>query len=278
MDRKKISTSAELSFWNYRMLTPDQICRYAPPPNHLEGRIILISGAGDGIGREVAFACAEQGATTILLGRSVGNLESTYDAIIERTAHTPVICPIDLETAGPEEYAQLNLLVNSQFGRLDGLVNNAGILGSRTPMNHYKPQTWDSVLKINVTAQYMLTQALVPTLEVSASGASVIFTTSGVGRRSRAFWGAYAVSKFAIEGLVQTWGQECENLDSFRINAIDPGATRTKMRAEAYPAENPEKLKSPSEIMPAYLYLLGDDSIGINGVTIDAQLPNEQQN
>ena len=275
MGRKKISTSAELSFWNYRMLTPDQICRYAPPPNHLEDRIILISGAGDGIGREVAFACAEQGATTILLGRSVGNLESTYDAILERTAHTSVICPIDLESAGPEEYAQLNLLVNSQFGRLDGLVNNAGILGSRTPMNHYKPQTWDSVLKINVTAQYMLTQALVPTLEVSASGASVIFTTSGVGRRSRAFWGAYAVSKFAIEGLVQTWGQECENLGSFRINAIDPGATRTKMRAEAYPAENPVKLKSPSEIMPAYLYLLGDDSIGITGLRIDAQFPDE---
>ena len=253
------------------MLTADQIYQYAPPSNHLEEKIILVSGAGGGIGRAVALACAEHGATTILVGRSIDNLERTYDAILDRSTNIPAICPIDLEIAGPEEYAKINLLIESQFGRLDGLVNNAAILGSRTPMNHYKPRTWESVLKINLTAQYMLTQALIPSLESSITGASVIFTTSGVGRRGRAFWGAYAVSKFAIEGLVQTWGQECDNLDSYRVNAINPGATRTKMRAEAYPAENPEKLKPPSEIMPAYLYLLGDESIGINGLTIDAQ-------
>ena len=260
------------------MLTDAQICRYAPPSNHLEDKIILVSGAGEGIGREVAISCAEHGATTILLGRTVVNLERTYDAILERSTDVPIICPIDLETASPEEYAELSRLVKSQFGRLDGLVNNAAILGSRTPMNHFKPQTWDSVLKINVTAQYMLTQALIPALESSNNGASVIFTTSGVGRKGRAFWGAYAVSKFAIEGLVQTWSQECDNLGSFRVNAINPGATRTKMRAEAYPAENPEKLKSPSDIMPAYLYLLGDESIGINGLSFDAQTSTKQEN
>ena len=126
-------------------------------------------------------------------------------------------------------------------------------------------------MQVNLTAQFQMTQCLMAVLEKSAD-ASVLFTTSGVGRVGRAFWGAYAVSKFAIEGMVQTWASEIEDLGSVRINAINPGATRTNMRAQAFPAENPYDLASTEDIMPAYLYLLGPDSEDINGQSIEAQI------
>jgi NAD(P)-dependent dehydrogenase (short-subunit alcohol dehydrogenase family) len=160
--------------------------------------------------------------------------------------------------------------LDQTFGRLDGLLHNAAILGQRTPLNNYRQDVWDRLLKVNVTAQFQMTQALMPVLEKS-NDASVLFTSSGVGKVGRAFWGAYAVSKFAIEGMVQTWGAELDGLGTVRVNAIDPGATRTNMRAQAFPAENPTDLKTPAEIMPAYLYLLGPDSRGVNGRSIKAQ-------
>ena len=200
----------------------------------------------------------------------MAKLEQVYDQILALKASEPVIYPIDLEGASQDDYEHLAVALDEQFGRLDGLLLNAGVLGQRTPLNNYRQDVWDKVLKVNVSAQFQMTQALMPVLEKSADG-SVIFTTSGVGKVGRAFWGAYAISKFAVEGMVQTWAAELEGLGNVRVNAINPGATRTNMRAQAYPAENPNSLKSAEEIMPAYLFLLGADSSEVNGQSINAQ-------
>jgi NAD(P)-dependent dehydrogenase (short-subunit alcohol dehydrogenase family) len=252
------------------MLSATQIAEYQPDSNLLAERIILITGAGDGIGKAAALTCAAHGATVILAGRTVAKLEQVYDQILETNGPEAIIYPIDLEGASSENYDELCVNIAEQFGHLDGLLHNAGILGQRTPLSNYRQDVWDKVMKVNVTAQFQMTQALMPVLEKSAD-ASVIFTTSGVGRVGRSFWGAYAVSKFAVEGMVQVWASELEGLGSVRVNAINPGATSTGMRAQAFPAENPGSLKSAAEIMPAYLYLLGSDSKAVNGQSVDAQ-------
>jgi NAD(P)-dependent dehydrogenase (short-subunit alcohol dehydrogenase family) len=252
------------------MLSATQIAEYQPDSKLLAERIILITGAGDGIGKAAALTCAGHGATVILAGRTVAKLEQVYDQIFETGSPEPIIYPIDLEGATSENYDELCVQIEEQFGHLDGLLHNAGILGQRTPLSNYRQDVWDKVMKVNVTAQFQMTQALMPVLEKSAD-ASVIFTTSGVGRVGRSFWGAYAASKFAVEGMVQVWASELEGLGSVRVNAINPGATSTGMRAQAFPAENPGSLKSAAEIMPAYLYLLGSDSKAVNGQSVDAQ-------
>lgn len=252
------------------MLSATQIAEYQPQADLLAERIILITGAGDGIGKAAALTCAAHGATVILAGRTVAKLEQVYDQIVAAGGPEPIIYPIDLEGATGDNYDELCVHIDEQFGHLDGLLHNAGILGQRTPLSNYRQDVWDKVMKVNVTAQFQMTQALMPVLEKSAD-ASVIFTTSGVGRVGRSFWGAYAVSKFAVEGMVQVWASELEGLGSVRINAINPGATATNMRAQAFPAENPGSLKSATEIIPAYLYLLGSDSKAVNGQSVDAQ-------
>lgn len=253
------------------MLTEQQIIQYQGAIDLLKDRIIFVTGAGDGIGKAAACAFAQAGATVVLAGRTVAKLEQVYDQIVAANCSQPLIYPIDLEGAKPEDYEQLAVALDEQFGRLDGLLLNAGVLGQRTPLSNYRQDVWDKVMQINMTAQFQMTQALMPVLEKS-NDASVVFTTSSVGRQGRAFWGAYAISKFAIEGMVQTWAAEVDGVGSVRINAINPGATSTNMRAQAYPAENPDHLKTPEQIMPAYLFLLGPDSVGVNGQSINAQI------
>ena len=252
------------------MLNEQQIIHYQGATDLLKDRIILVTGAGDGIGKAAALAFAQAGATVILAGRTVAKLEHIYDQIVATDCVQPIIYPIDLEGAVAEDYEQLAVALDQQFGRLDGLLLNAGVLGQRTPLSNYRHDVWDKVMHINITAQFQMAQALMPVLEKS-NDASVVFTSSGVGRQGRAFWGAYAISKFAIEGMVQTWAAELDGLGSVRINAINPGATSTNMRAQAYPAENPDTLKTAEQIMPAYLYLLGPDSAKVNGQSINAQ-------
>ena len=253
------------------MLSNLEIIHYQPPPNHLRDRIILVTGAGSGIGKSAALSCAKAGAKVILAGKTPEKLESIYSLIIKNNCPEPSVYPIDFQGASVDDFALLSESINDQFGRLDGLLHNASILGQRTPLNHYSPELWDKVMQINVTSQFQMTQRLMDVLEKS-SDASVIFTSSGVGRAGRAYWGAYAVSKFAIEGMMQVWASEIDGLGSVRINVINPGATKTQMRAEAFPAEDPTLLKTPLEIMPAYMYLLGSDSLGVNGQSIDAQI------
>ena len=243
---------------------------YRPDGDLLAGRIILVTGAGDGIGRAAARGCAEKGASVVLLGRTGSKLEAVYDEIEAAGHPQPAIFEVDMLTATVEDYAALAEAIGNEFGRLDGLLHNASILGDRTPLGNYKPQLFRDVIEVNVTAQLLLTQAMLPLLD-AAPDASILFTSSGVGRKGRAYWGAYAISKFATEGMMQVLADELENTSNVRVNSINPGATRTAMRATAYPAEDPNTLKTPEDIMPAYLYLLGPDSKGITGQAFSAQ-------
>jgi NAD(P)-dependent dehydrogenase (short-subunit alcohol dehydrogenase family) len=244
--------------------------QYTAAAGLLRDRVILITGAGSGIGRALARATAGLGATVILHGRSVRKLEAVYDEIRSAGHPEPAIFPLDLARARGEDYDRLSGAIEEQWGRLDGLVQNAGILGSRTPIEHHDVAEWQRVLHVNLTAPFILCRCLLP-LMFKSEDASVIFTSSGVGRRGKAYWGAYAVSKFGIEGLNQVLADELENKPGIRVNAVNPGPTRTAMRAAAYPAEDPMRLKTPEDILGVYLYLLGPESRGTSGASFDAQ-------
>jgi len=236
----------------------------------LRDRIILITGASDGIGKALALHAASLGAQVILHGRSVAKLEKLYDAIEEtESAPRPSIAVMDLESANAESYTTLAQSIESEFGRLDGLVLNASILGERYSIEQYDAVLWQKVMHVNVTSVFAMTQVFLPLLQKSEDP-SVIFTSSGVGRTGRAHWGAYAVSKFATEGLSQVLADEHRH-GKLRSNCINPGAARTNMRLAAYPAEDRDALKRPEEILAPYIYLLGPDSRGITGESFDAQ-------
>jgi NAD(P)-dependent dehydrogenase (short-subunit alcohol dehydrogenase family) len=243
---------------------------YTPSTTLLQGKTILVTGAGDGIGRSAALAYASHGATVILLGRTVEKLESVYDEIEAAQGAQPAIFPLDLASATEVECDSLRDVVEKEFGTLDGLLHNASVLGERRPIESATYPSWQEVMQVNVNAQFLLTRALLPLLN-GAPTASIIFTSSGVGRTGRAFWGAYAVSKFATEGFMQVLADELENISNTRVNSLNPGATNTAMRRSAYPAETPTSNPSPEAIMPAYLYLMGEDSTGITGQSFDAQ-------
>lgn len=243
---------------------------YTPAPDLLKDRVILVTGAGDGIGRAAALAYAAHGATVILLGRTTKKLEAVYDEIEAQGSPQPIIYPMDLEQATAENYEHFSNAINEELGRLDGILHNAGLLGKRTPLANYDINTWSQVMHVNVTAPLILTQALLPLMQQSED-ASIIFTSSGVGRKGRAFWGAYAVSKFATEGLMETLADELDGVTNIRVNCINPGATRTSMRSQAYPAEDPRNNPLPEDIMPTYLYLMGPDGKSTNGQSLNAQ-------
>ena len=247
-----------------------QMTQYEAAPGLLAERVILVTGAGAGIGRALAKGIAGLGATVILHGKTVSRLESVYDEICAAGGPTPAIFPLNLERAGGEDYDRLSGAIEAQWGRLDGLVHNAGILGPRAPIEHHDVGDWQRVLHVNLTAPFILCRCLLPLL-LKSEDASILFTSSGVGRRGKAFWGAYAVSKFGVEGLSQVLADELEKKPNIRVNVVNPGATRTAMRAAAYPAEDPDRLKTPEQILGVYLYLLGPDSRGVTGQSFDAQ-------
>ena len=243
---------------------------YSAPSDLLTDRVILITGATAGIGRVAALTFARHGATVALHGRNQRKLETLYDEIASQELPTPIIAVMDLAKAHGPNYFQLAEEIDKQFGRLDGLLHNAGLLGQLAPIEHYSVSDWANVMHVNLTVPFVLTQVLLPLLKKSPD-ASVVFTSSGVGRIGRAFWGAYAVSKFGIEGLSQVLADEVGENDTLRVNCINPGSTRTAMRASAYPGEDPQTLRTPEEIMATYLYLLGPDSRDVNGQSLDAQ-------
>jgi NAD(P)-dependent dehydrogenase (short-subunit alcohol dehydrogenase family) len=243
---------------------------YTYPEDLLRERIILITGSSDGIGRALALESARLGAQVILHGRNTAKLEKVYDAIIAiEGAPRPSIAVLDLASANAEGYTTLAQSAADEFGRLDGLVHNAAIVGDRFSIEQYDAVEWQRVIHINLTAGFALTQVLLPLLRKSGD-ASVIFTSSSVGRVGRAFWGAYAASKFAIEGLSQVLADEHRHA-TLRSNCINPGATRTNMRLAAFPAEDRNLLKTPEEVLAPYIYLLGPDSTGVTGESFDAQ-------
>jgi NAD(P)-dependent dehydrogenase (short-subunit alcohol dehydrogenase family) len=248
----------------------DEARAYAPGPGSHAGRVILVTGAGDGIGRAVAKALARQGATVGLLGRTQRKLARTYDEITAAGGPQPAILPFDLASATAAEYDALHDVLDREFGRLDGLAHIAAILGNRSPVEHYDVPTWCKVLHVNLTAAFVVTRTLLPLLR-RADDASIVFTSSSVGRQGRAYWGAYAVSKFGIEGLVQVLAHEMADTTRIRVNCINPGPVRTAMRREAYPAGDPATPREPEAVVAPYLYLLGPDGSGLNGETFDCQ-------
>ncbi|MFB9146419.1 YciK family oxidoreductase [Halomonas alkalicola] len=247
---------------------------YQAPADLLKDRIILVTGAGDGIGRAAALTFARYGATVILLGRTIAKLEKVYDEIEAAGGPQPAIFPLNFEGATLKDYHDMAETLDREFGRLDGILHNAGLLGRITPFEQYNPELWEQVMQVNFNGPVWMTQALLPLLKASAD-ASLVFTSSSVGRRGRAYWGAYVVSKFATEGFMEVLADEVEHLGNVRVNSLNPGATRTQMRKQAYPGELPETLRTPEEIMPTYLWLMGAESRGHNGETFDAQPPKE---
>jgi len=243
---------------------------YTPSPTLLTDRIILITGAGDGIGRAAAKSFAAHGATVILLGRTIKKLETVYDEIEEAGHPQPAIYPMNLEGATPDDYENLANTLATEFGQLNGLLHNASLLGTLTPIEHYVIKRWYQVMQVNLNAPFLLTKACLGLMK-RAQDASIVFTSSSVGRKGRAYWGAYAVSKFATEGMMQILANEVEANTNIRVNSLNPGATRTAMRAAAYPGEDAMTLPPPEAIMPLYLYLMGPDSREINGQALNAQ-------
>ena len=229
----------------------------------LTGKVILVTGANRGFGRAMTLDLAKAGATVIMLGRDLGSLETTYDEVVDLGYQEPILYPLDLEGASPEHYQQLQGDILDNFGQLDGLIHNAGIIGTMMPIEQYDVKLWYSTMQINVNAPFMLTQALIPALNKS-SDARVLFLSSSVGRNARAYWGAYGVSKFAIEGLSKTLSEELEQTN-IRVNSLDPRRMRTKMRQTAYPAENMENNPTPESMSPAIVYLMGEQSKALNG-------------
>ncbi|WP_455725021.1 YciK family oxidoreductase [Salmonella enterica] len=242
---------------------------YQPKQDLLQNRIILVTGASDGIGREAALTYARYGATVILLGRNEEKLRRVAQHIADEQHVQPQWFTLDLLTCTAEECRQVADRITAHYPRLDGVLHNAGLLGEIGPMSEQDPQIWQDVMQVNVNATFMLTQALLPLLLKSDAG-SLVFTSSSVGRQGRANWGAYATSKFATEGMMQVLADEYQNRP-LRVNCINPGGTRTSMRASAFPTEDPQKLKTPADIMPLYLWLMGDDSRRKTGMTFDAQ-------
>jgi len=244
--------------------------QHTPAPAELHGRVIAITGAGAGLGRAVALACAAHQAQVVLIGRKLDQLEAVHAQIQARGHPEATIAPLDLEKAVARDYDQLADALLERYGRLDGLLNNAGVLRTLAPIEHYDVPTWCRVMHVNVTAAFALTQVLIPALKQSAD-ASVVFTSSSVGRAGRAYWGAYAVSKFAVEGLAQVLSEELEGISHVRVNALNPGRARTAMRRQAYPAEDLESVPLPESLTAPYLALLGPASQGVSGGSFDAQ-------
>ncbi|MFJ5852809.1 YciK family oxidoreductase [Enterobacter cancerogenus] len=242
---------------------------YQPQKNLLQNRIILVTGASDGIGREAALTYSEYGASVILVGRNEEKLKAVAQEIERAGGKSTPWYTLDLLTCTPATCKELAQRISAHYPRLDGVLHNAGLLGEVRPMDEQDPDIWQQVMQVNVNGTFFLTQALLPLLLNSDSG-SLVFTSSSVGREGRANWGAYAASKFATEGMMQVLAEEYQNRH-LRVNCINPGGTRTKMRASAFPTEDPHKLKTPADIMPLYLWLMGDDSRRKTGMTFDAQ-------
>ena len=238
--------------------------------SELAGKTILVTGANRGIGEAVALSCAQHGAEVLLLGRDEDALAQVYDQIVDLGCPTPGIIPLDLTNRDPSLYDRLADELSGANVVLNGLVHNASVLGERRALAQTSPSSWDEVLQVNMTAVFLLTRALMPLLE-AAPAASLVLTSSGVGRRGKAYWGAYAVSKFATEGFMQVLADELGATSSVRINSLNPGAVNTGMRRAAYPGESPDSNPMPEALTDRWLYLLSDASREIHGQALSAQ-------
>ncbi len=236
---------------------------YKVKEGELEGKVILVTGANRGFGLAITMDLAKAGATVIMLGRDLGSLEYAYDAVVDAGYNEPILYPLDLEGATPENYQELQDNILDKFKKLDGLIHNAAILGTQMPIDQYDIKLWYSTLQINLSAPFMLTQFLIPAL-MKSDDARILFLSSTVGRKARAYWGAYSVSKFGIEGFAKTLSEELEKTQ-ITVNTINPGKIRTEMRRTAYPAEDASTVPKPEEKSSVIVYLLSNEGSKING-------------
>ena len=243
------------------MQIPDN---WQPRKDLLKERIILVTGAGTGIGAAVAKSCARYGATVILLDKVIRNLEQVYDAIESASAVQPAIYPMNLEGASEKDYLDLATTIEKEFGRLDGLLHNAAMLGALIPIAHFESELWYKILQVNLNAPFLMTRSCLNLLQQS-NDASVLFSSDGAGRQGKAYWGAYGISKAASENFMQVLADEMEANTSIRVNSLDPGPVATAFRSLAYPGENLERITRPEDVVAPYLYLMGPDSKGVSG-------------
>jgi len=229
----------------------------------LKNKVILVTGANRGFGLAITMSLSKAGATVIMLGRDLGSLEYAYDAVVDAGYNEPILYPLDLEGATPENYQELQDNILDKFEKLDGLIHNAAILGAQMPIEQYDIKLWYSTLQINLSAPFMLTQFLIPLL-LKSEDARILFLSSSVGRKAKAYWGAYSVSKFGIEGFAKTLSEELEKTN-ISVNTINPGKLRTEMRRTAYPAEDSSTVPMPEDKSAAIVYLLSSLSPKMNG-------------
>lgn len=243
---------------------------YHAAPDLLHNRNILVTGAGSGLGKAAALAYAGHGANVILLGRTEQKLEATYDAIVAAGGAEPTLMVLDLQRAGEADYNQLGEILTSEYGCLHGLLHSAGVSAPALPLQYQSLSSWNQLLQVNLTAGFALTKTCLPLLQ-QADHASVIFTSSKAGRETRAFWGAYAVSKHGLETLMETLAEELRSTSRIRVNSLNPGPCGTALRRVIFPSEDPATLPSAESLMPLYLYLMGRDSLHESGKRFEAQ-------
>ncbi|GMR16321.1 MAG: YciK family oxidoreductase [Gammaproteobacteria bacterium] len=237
---------------------------FKPQANCLKDKIILITGTGDGIGAVAAKTFAKHGATVILLSKTEKKIIAINDEIVDAGYPQPAIITLNLENATADDYAGLAHTIENEFGHLDGLLHNAAMFEGLSPIAQFDNTLWDRTVKVNLQAPFLLSQAMIPLLNKSQS-ASMVFTSSSVAHQGRAYWGAYGVTKAAGDNLMEILADELELETPIRVNSIDPGRVRTRMRALAFPGENPMTVPAPSEIMDAYVYLMSEESKNVNG-------------
>ncbi len=242
---------------------------YQAPQDLLKGRVILVTGAGQGIGKTAALTFAAHGATVILHGRSVKKLEVVYDEIETAGHPQPAIFPLDLNKAEDKDFAAMADGIAGQLGRLDGILHNASKLDRPQPLEDQTLAQWLPLLRVNLAAPFALTRACLPLLKASPD-ASILMTSETHGHTPTAFWGGFAVAKSGVEALVNIWAQELEVYPTLRINAVVPGPVQSPQRVRTYPGEHKNSLPKPETLMPLYLYLMGPDSRGTSGQIIEA--------
>lgn len=251
-------------------MTPERLPAgpYEAPADLLAGRVILVTGAGQGLGRAVALECATHGATVALLGRSQEKLEAAYDAIVAAGGPQPALVPLDLAAAGSAEYEALAALLRRDLGRLDGIVHCATHFVPLRPLANETLEQWMETLRVNLAAPFALTRACLPLL-AAAPDSSVIFTGETHGAHPKAYWGGFAVAKSALSTLAAIWADELEHKGKPRMNVLVPGPIASPQRLRSHPAEDRSKLRSPESAAQAFLWLLGRDGRGASGRTFE---------